>query len=99
MADRLGRRVVAVHKDRAQVAVDDVYAAPTMLVRVRDLADPDYEDPATLGALLGRVREAHHTYQSTEYVGDADPEHPWRWGAFRGATEADALLAAWRAAP
>ena len=65
----------------------------------RGEAQPDPNDGPTKGALLEVVREIHHSLQSTEYVGDADPVQPWRWGSFRGATEFAALEAAWLAAP
>ena len=60
---------------------------------------PDLDDAATKGCLLALVREAHASLQSTEYVGDSDPVNPWRWGAFRGATEEAALVAALDGAP
>ena len=52
---------------------------------------PDLSDPATIGCLLALVREAHASLQSTEYVGDGDPVNPWRWGSFKGRSEAEAL--------
>lgn len=60
---------------------------------------PDLTDPATIGCLLFLVREAHAWLQSTEYVGDGDPVNPWRWGSFRGASEAEALVNALEGAP
>lgn len=60
---------------------------------------PDISDPATIGCLLALVREAHAWLQSTEYVGDGDPVNPWRWGSFRGTSEAEALVNALRGAP
>ena len=82
----------------------DVYTAIGSLERRDDAwhvedATPDLYDAATKGCLLALVREAHASLQSTEYVGDSDPVNPWRWGAFRGATEEAALVAALEGAP
>ena len=60
---------------------------------------PDLSEPATIGCLLALVREAHSSLQSTEYVGDGDPVNPWRWGSFRGRSEAEALVNALEGAP
>jgi hypothetical protein len=60
---------------------------------------PDLSDAATKGCLLALVREAHASLQSAECAGDGDPVNPWRWGAFRGATEEAALVAALEGAP
>ena len=60
---------------------------------------PDISDPATIGCLLALVREAHASLQSTEYVGDGDPVNPWRWGSFKGQSEAEALVNALEGAP
>lgn len=53
---------------------------------------PDLADPATIGCLLALVREAYSSLQSTEYVGDGDAVNPWRWGSFKGRSEAEALV-------
>lgn len=60
---------------------------------------PDLDDAATKGCVLALVREAHASLQSAEYVGAGDPVNPWRWGAFRGASEDAALVAALEGAP
>lgn len=71
---------------------------------------PDLTDPATLGALLGAVREAYR--DPSMYLGPCRIMHPdgtsARWFVYTGLgkgpvgsgeTEAEALLAAWAARP
>lgn len=65
-------------------------------------AAPDWSDDATLGALLGQVREAHDDWSiNSVCVSDLGPANGWRCWPAQGVypTEAAALLAAREAAP
>ena len=106
----LGKRVVACKGFRPMRGMLDMQGRTwdsSLLWRWHNEVDvPDLRDPATLGCLLALVREAWDDPQA--FVGWFDPH--WKvircrtesligFLAGRGATEAEALVAAWEAAP
>ena len=86
---------------------DCFYDCPGDEVWERYAPTPDWTDPATLGCLLGLVREAWgDPYATVEVFPQPPTETLWlthvvnlrRLHPFRGASEAEALLAALEAA-
>lgn len=108
MLTTCGRRVIEVNGDTPSMWVDrHGYLQTSEGVSWQASRQPDRTDPATLGALLGAVREAHGSpdlhlrpiiSMFSGLVGS--------WGVclyheptWTGLTEFDALMAAWEAAP
>lgn len=95
-------------KWRELLASHRAYWSPGMLVRdgdrhteesryPRSVRVPDWDDPATLGCLLGQVREAHDDWSINPVcVSDLGPANGWRCWPAQGVfpTEASALVAA-----
>lgn len=114
MLTREGQRLLRPRKDGLWVGIDQDVWAMQRVLGLRD-ALPDLSDPATLGCLLALVREAwEHTDERPVMVGRQgqlwvvtrapDPNEEGLAGMFskilgKGATEAEALVAALEAAP
>lgn len=98
MRDNQGRRISSLGVYPTGILDGDSRVRPDNSVSRQPIL-PDLADPATIGCLLDIVREAHSSLQSTEYIGDGDPVNPWRWGSFRGTSEAESLVNALEGAP